>query len=96
MTHFLLLTLMLAQSGVEGTIDYETARLQRRIQAVKVAERITIDGRLDDAGWANAPMATGFIQTEPREGEASSERTRCAFYMTVKTFISDCTRTIRA
>ena len=34
-----------------------------------------IDGRLDDAAWRQAPILDGFVQREPHEGLASSERT---------------------
>jgi len=35
----------------------------------------TIDGRLDDAVWANAEIITNFFQSEPVEGDPVSERT---------------------
>ena len=54
-------------------INYETAHLERRLSALKTSEKITIDGRLDEAGWANAPVAQDFLQSEPREGEPSAE-----------------------
>ena len=34
-----------------------------------------IDGRLDDAAWQNAPVATDFIQSAPFDGSAVSEHT---------------------
>jgi len=34
-----------------------------------------IDGRLDDAAWRQAPVASGFVQVEPREGEPATEAT---------------------
>ena len=34
-----------------------------------------IDGRLDDAAWRQAPVASGFVQVEPRAGEPASEAT---------------------
>ena len=34
-----------------------------------------IDGRLDDAAWAQAAPMTGFIQREPDDGQPASERT---------------------
>ncbi len=40
-----------------------------------------IDGRLDDSVWAEAEPITGFVQREPAEGRAASQRTevRLAF-----------------
>jgi hypothetical protein len=35
----------------------------------------TIDGRLDDAAWEQAPIARDFVQFEPAEGEPATERT---------------------
>ncbi|HEU4556746.1 MAG TPA: DUF5916 domain-containing protein, partial [Longimicrobium sp.] len=47
------------------------ARVQGRAPAV--------DGRLDDAAWAAAPVLSGFTQKEPREGEPATERTEVRF-----------------
>src|SRR5689334_7682532 len=57
----------------ETDINYETARLERRLTAVKTSGKITIDGKLDEGAWANAPLAQDFLQSEPREGEPSAE-----------------------
>ena len=34
-----------------------------------------LDGRLDDAAWAQAPVATGFVQSKPHAGQPATERT---------------------
>ncbi len=34
-----------------------------------------VDGRLDDAAWAQAEPLTGFVQRDPREGAPATERT---------------------
>lgn len=57
------------------SIDYETARLDRKLAPVKVQEEITIDGKLEEASWALAPVATNFIQNEPKPDEPASEKT---------------------
>jgi hypothetical protein len=51
------------------------------LQAVRAAAAPAIDGRLDDAVWQKAPIATNFIQRMPRPGEPATERTeaRVAF-----------------
>ncbi len=41
----------------------------------RAAEPPVMDGLVDDAGWALADVATGFLQREPQEGQAASERT---------------------
>jgi hypothetical protein len=43
--------------------------------AKKVTERPKIDGALDEALWANAPVVDRFIQQEPRQGQPASDRT---------------------
>src|SRR5438132_7018462 len=48
---------------------------QRRIQAVRIAEALKIDGLLDEAAWSLAQPATDFLQQQPTEGAPSSERT---------------------
>src|SRR5215510_12092217 len=68
--------LILGLSGPnKNDIDYETAHLERRIEALKISEKITIDGKLDEAAWTKSPVAKDFLQSEPREGEPSAELT---------------------
>src|SRR5262245_58886260 len=43
-----------------------------RLQAVRAAGRITLDGSLDEPAWAGAPLAHNFIQNEPREGQPAT------------------------
>ena len=43
--------------------------------AVAPAGDVAVDGRLDEATWASAPVAQGFVQFEPDEGTPASERT---------------------
>jgi hypothetical protein len=38
-----------------------------------------IDGRLDDAVWASAPVATDFVQQRPTPGAAPTQRTEARF-----------------
>jgi hypothetical protein len=56
-------------------VDYDTARFDRRLPAVRAAGAITIDGALDEPDWSRAPVASGFIQNDPREGDPASEET---------------------
>lgn len=60
-------------------INYETAHLSRIAAAVRVAEKITLDGRLDEPGWALATPVGSFIQRRPRTGEPMTERTDVRF-----------------
>src|SRR5262245_56141249 len=50
------------------SIDYQTARLERKLTIGRATGAITIDGRLDEPDWPNAPVAKNFIQNDPREG----------------------------
>lgn len=43
--------------------------------AREIHEPLVIDGRLDEAEWADAAVATGFIQSEPHGGAPASEPT---------------------
>src|SRR5262245_45224826 len=73
--NYLRLFVLAAGLSSANDIDYETARFERRLEAVKIAERITIDGRLDEPQWARAAVATNFIQNEPDEGIPATEQT---------------------
>ncbi|MFQ5568102.1 MAG: DUF5916 domain-containing protein [Rhodothermales bacterium] len=55
------------------TIDRESAR--RRVQAMRRELDLSVDGRLDEAAWQQAPVIDGFLQREPVEGAEPTERT---------------------
>ena len=61
----------MAQQPVRG----DSARLARRLEAVRVTGEITLDGALDEPAWTAAPLATGFIQNDPREGAPATHDT---------------------
>lgn len=44
--------------------------------AAVVIGDIQLDGRLDEDAWLNAPLATGFVQQEPVEGDPAIEDTQ--------------------
>jgi hypothetical protein len=56
-------------------IDHDAIRATRIVTALRVAETITVDGRLDEPAWERAVPATDFIQKFPRNGAPSTERT---------------------
>ena len=62
----------LAQAQENRAIDYETARRDRRLPAKAATGPIALDGKLDEPSWAGAPIATGFVQNDPREGEPAT------------------------
>jgi hypothetical protein len=45
------------------------------VRAVRLQEPLRLDGNLDEAVYATVAPASDFIQTEPRSGEVSTERT---------------------
>lgn len=59
-----------AQSSPAGGADARHA-----LAAVTTGTPVRIDGVLDDDAWKNAPRATGFLQSEPREGQPATEAT---------------------
>ncbi|MEJ2203379.1 MAG: DUF5916 domain-containing protein [Gemmatimonadota bacterium] len=66
-----------AQTDISGTRT-DAERLHLRATP---AEEIRLDGILDEDVWRIGVAATGFVQAEPREGQAATERTevRVAF-----------------
>ncbi|MFM8532939.1 MAG: DUF5916 domain-containing protein, partial [Acidimicrobiia bacterium] len=61
-----------AQTPQSTAIDYDTARNERRLKAVKAEGPIALDGKLDEASWAAAPLANHFVQNDPREGQPAT------------------------
>ena len=52
----------------QEAVDFETARFDRRLEAVRATQPIRIDGVLDEDAWEGAPLASGFTQGNPNEG----------------------------
>jgi hypothetical protein len=56
-------------------------RIPPSIEAKYVTAAPRLDGRLDDAAWQDAMIVADFIQTEPEDGTAPTERTEvCVVY----------------
>jgi hypothetical protein len=68
-----------AQRGGPVTIDYEAIRQGRVAIAVRVQEKITIDGRLEEPAWSQTLPVGEFLQWSPRHGEPSPEKTEVRF-----------------
>src|SRR6478672_8571208 len=45
------------------------------VRAVRVTERLRIDGRLDEAIYQSVPAISDFIQAVPHEGEPATDKT---------------------
>lgn len=72
----LVLTVLLAIGSPTEPVDCDAAPKQSCIlKTHRVSGTITVDGRLDEADWSDAPAATGFRQLTPNEGAAASQQT---------------------
>jgi hypothetical protein len=49
------------------------------VEAAPATSPISIDGRIDEAEWSQAPIASGFLQREPVEGAPATEATEVRF-----------------
>ncbi|MAG70404.1 MAG: hypothetical protein CL471_08970 [Acidobacteria bacterium] len=89
-------TICLAGAAVLNATEAASSRDTHRIAALRIDEAPTIDGRLDEAVWQDAPVVEQFTQQEPLEGEAATERTEVRMlydssnlYIGVRAFDSD-------
>jgi hypothetical protein len=58
-----------------GAVTPGTTLSRRDVVATPASQAIRIDGNLDDEAWRRATPATGFVQSEPREGQPATEPT---------------------
>jgi hypothetical protein len=86
-----------AQQVPPGSVSMSSNQ-RRTMEAVRMgeAERITLDGRLNEEVWARAVPATNFIQVDPDNGQPATEQTEVrivytaeALYMGVTLFDSE-------
>ena len=88
------LAILLFVTALYGEINYESARLERRLKAVRTTETITLDGRLDEPAWSQSPLATNFLQNDPRPDDPASEKTEVRVLYDNEIFTSAYTPTI--
>lgn len=67
--------LLLASTQLDAQAAAAPARQLPESRAVRATSPIRVDGRLDDAAWAAAPVTDVFTQIDPDEGRPASERT---------------------
>jgi hypothetical protein len=72
---FLIVLCLLAPSASYSQGQEKLQETTRKVQAVRAAAVIKIDGRLDEPAWADAAPAAGFLQQNPNEGAPASEKT---------------------
>jgi len=63
-------------AAVGGPYDHATAPTAR---AVRTAESISIDGRMDEPAWMTAPAVTEHFQVVPNEGQPVTQPTEVRF-----------------
>ena len=61
------------------TIDYEAVRQTKVVSALRITDKITIDGKLEEPAWKQALPAKDFLQQRPRNGEPAVEKTEVWF-----------------
>ena len=73
---FLVCSVLALSSHLEAQtaspLDYATARLDRRLLATRAPAPSRSTGRSTKPAWRDAPVATGFLQNEPREGQPAT------------------------
>ncbi len=52
-----------------------TAGERPSLRAVRTTDAVEVDGALDEAAWATAPVVDRFTQQEPQQGQPASDRT---------------------
>ena len=70
----LLLAFVPASAGAQDT-SHSDGRERPVVTVARAAGPIHVNGRLDEASWAQAEVARDFTQVDPEEGQPVSERT---------------------
>ena len=70
-----LVALMTLVPALGVSFELQAQQPNRAARAAAVTETPVVDGRLDDAAWADAPVLSDLVQVEPVEGQPVSERT---------------------
>lgn len=71
---FALLISILFTSNSYALRGADSLKTRKKIGAYRINSSIAVDGKLDEAVWANANEAAEFIQHEPYSGAAPSEK----------------------
>lgn len=81
------------QQADSARVNHPAVGVAPTLEARAASGPIRIDGILDEAAWANAPVATNFMQRRPNEGSPASQRTEArvvygddAIYIGVRLF----------
>ncbi len=75
----LLLLLLSASSARASQATPAAVEAASRLEAVRLTERVTLDGVLTEEVWRTAPAATVFTQVDPKEGAPATDGTEVRF-----------------
>jgi hypothetical protein len=70
-----LLVAPLAALDAGAPLQFQSPDGRRIVSAAEARAPITLDGALDEEAWRTAQPAGDFVQAEPHEGQAATERT---------------------
>jgi hypothetical protein len=62
-------------AAAAADLTFQSPDGRRQVAAIESRAPITLDGALDEVVWRSAVPADGFVQAEPREGQAATEVT---------------------
>lgn len=93
----ILFLVLLVTNLTGGKLEHMDLEMPRPVNALRInTVSIHVDGFLDDLSWQRAERASDFIQRDPLEGEAATERTEFSVlydgeyvYIGVKAYDSD-------
>jgi hypothetical protein len=72
---FCLLTIQSFAQDSLKTGNFEPPKIASIVKAIETKQAISVDGKLDESVWANAPMTDDFFMMEPRQGEKIKHKT---------------------
>ena len=95
---FLIWSLLFTPIGAlaaDSPLQFQSPDGRRTVSAAEARAPITLDGALDEEVWRTAEPATDFVQAEPHEGQAATERPTCASLSTATRSTSASSATTR-
>jgi hypothetical protein len=75
MKHLILILMIIFPASFAIAGEGSAPRVFPEIRAVRTSETIKIDGVLDERAWQSAPPITDFVQSDPVQGIAPSQKT---------------------
>ncbi|MBI1956018.1 MAG: carbohydrate binding family 9 domain-containing protein [Acidobacteria bacterium] len=82
---FFYLLVSFVAGAQNGSRDGVGTHGKKSLRAVRSELAVVVDGSLEEPAWREAPVALGFIQKDPHEGQPSTEKTEFRVLYTVNT-----------